>query len=73
MNYSYGDFEIRINDFIKKKLQLNLQLLFFCGKEGIRTLEALLTLIRFPGEPLQPLEHLSKDDFVRFFFSAPSP
>mgnify|MGYP006988832413 CR=1 FL=1 len=29
------------------------------GKEGIRTLEALLTLTRFPGGPLQPLEHLS--------------
>ena len=32
---------------------------FFCGKKGIRTLEALLTLTRFPGGPLQPLEHLS--------------
>ncbi len=31
----------------------------FGGKEGIRTLEALLTLTRFPGGPLQPLEHLS--------------
>ena len=31
----------------------------FSGKEGIRTLEALLTLTRFPGGPLQPLEHLS--------------
>ena len=29
------------------------------GKEGIRTPEALLTLTRFPGGPLQPLEHLS--------------
>ena len=35
----------------------------FGGKEGIRTLEALLTLTRFPGGPLQPLEHLSVDDF----------
>ena len=36
-----------------------------CGKEGIRTLEALLRLTRFPGGPLQPLEHLSVwlDDF----------
>ena len=33
----------------------------FCGKEGIRTPEALLTLTRFPGGPLQPLEHLSVD------------
>ncbi len=39
---------------------------FFCGKEGIRTLEALLTLTRFPGGPLQPLEHLS----VGCFFNA---
>ena len=31
----------------------------FSGKEGIRTPEALLTLTRFPGGPLQPLEHLS--------------
>ncbi len=30
------------------------------GKEGIRTPEALLTLTRFPGGPLQPLEHLSE-------------
>ena len=29
------------------------------GKKGIRTPEALLTLTRFPGGPLQPLEHLS--------------
>ena len=33
--------------------------LFVGGKEGIRTPEALLTLTRFPGGPLQPLEHLS--------------
>ena len=33
---------------------------FIGGKEGIRTLEALLTLTRFPGGPLQPLEHLSE-------------
>ena len=31
----------------------------FRGKKGIRTLEALLRLTRFPGGPLQPLEHLS--------------
>ena len=36
----------------------------FGGKEGIRTPEALLTLTRFPGGPLQPLEHLSVDDFL---------
>lgn len=44
----------------------------FGGKEGIRTLEALLTLTRFPGGPLQPLEHLSVGDFrvakVQLFF-----
>lgn len=40
----------------------------FSGKEGIRTPEALLTLTRFPGGPLQPLEHLSVNDF-RFSLS----
>ena len=38
----------------------------FGGKEGIRTPEALLTLTRFPGGPLQPLEHLSKTTFSPF-------
>ena len=33
---------------------------FFCGKKGIRTPDTLLTYTRFPGVPLQPLEHLSK-------------
>ena len=32
----------------------------FCGKKGIRTPDTLLTYTRFPGVPLQPLEHLSK-------------
>ena len=31
----------------------------FCGETGIRTRETLLTFTRFPGVPLQPLEHLS--------------
>ena len=31
----------------------------FCGERGIRTPESLLTITRFPGVPLQPLEHLS--------------
>ena len=31
----------------------------FCGKTGIRTPETLLAFTRFPGVPLQPLEHLS--------------
>ena len=30
-----------------------------CGKTGIRTLEPLWTVTRFPDVPLQPLEHLS--------------
>ena len=30
-----------------------------CGKDRIRTYEPLLTVTRFPGVPLQPLEHLS--------------
>ena len=30
-----------------------------CGKDGIRTRDTLLTYTRFPGVPLQPLEHLS--------------
>ena len=29
------------------------------GETGIRTPETLLTFTRFPGVPLQPLEHLS--------------
>ena len=29
------------------------------GKDGIRTRDTLLTYTRFPGVPLQPLEHLS--------------
>ena len=32
------------------------------GERGIRTLERLLTFTRFPGEPIQPLWHLS-DNF----------
>ncbi len=43
----------------KKTLRRLLQRFSLGGKEGIRTLEALLTLTRFPGGPLQPLEHLS--------------
>ena len=31
-----------------------------CGETGIRTPEPLWTVTRFPGVPLQPLEHLSK-------------
>gem|GEM_PF-6532630 len=32
----------------------------FCGENGIRTRETLWRFTRFPGVPLQPLEHLSK-------------
>ncbi len=39
---------------------------FFCGKTGIRTRDTLLTYTRFPGVPLQPLEHLSLTNiFIR--------
>ena len=31
----------------------------FRGERGIRTPEPLWTVTRFPGVPLQPLEHLS--------------
>ena len=31
----------------------------FRGETGIRTRDTLLTYTRFPGVPLQPLEHLS--------------
>jgi hypothetical protein len=34
-------------------------LFVFCGERGIRTLDTLLAYTRFPGVPLQPLEHLS--------------
>ena len=39
----------------------DLQILFFyfCGETGIRTPDTLLGYTRFPGVPLQPLEHLS--------------
>ena len=33
-----------------------------CGETGIRTRDTLLTYTRFPGVPLQPLEHLSLAD-----------
>ena len=36
-----------------------LGLLFFCGERGIRTPDTLLRYTRFPGEPVQPLLHLS--------------
>ena len=33
------------------------------GETGIRTPDTLLTYTRFPGVPLQPLEHLSFTSF----------
>ena len=33
----------------------------FCGENRIRTCEPVLPVTRFPGVPLQPLEHLSKN------------
>ncbi len=33
-----------------------------CGETGIRTRDRLLTYTRYPGVPLQPLEHLSLAD-----------
>ena len=32
---------------------------FSCGESGIRTRDTLWGYTRFPGVPLQPLEHLS--------------
>ena len=37
-----------------------------CGKKGIRTPEPVLPVTRFPGVPLQPLEHLSRIMVHRF-------
>ena len=34
----------------------------YCGESGIRTHDTLLAYTRFPSVPLQPLEHLSKND-----------
>jgi hypothetical protein len=39
------------------------------GKTGIRTPEALWALTRFPGVPLQPLEHLSSFTVQNYLFS----
>ena len=47
------------------------------GESEIRTREPLLTVTRFPGVPLQPLEHLSKRFSLlrlqRYGFSATQP
>ena len=44
---------------IKKAPQLRCGAILVCGESEIRTREPLLTTTRFPGVPLQPLEHLS--------------
>ncbi len=38
-----------------------------CGKNRIRTCETLLGFTRFPGVPLQPLEHLSNKNICTSF------
>ena len=38
---------------------LQIPFYFYCGEGGIRTRGTLLAHTRFPGVPLQPLEHLS--------------
>ena len=38
----------------------------FGGESEIRTREPLLTVTRFPGVPLQPLEHLSLKKRCKF-------
>ena len=47
--------------FIRTLVQtyLDKTILIICGETGIRTPETLLEFTRFPGVPLQPLEHLS--------------
>ena len=42
-----------------ERAQIRLFVKVFCGERGIRTPETLLEFTRFPGVPLQPLEHLS--------------
>ena len=49
-----------------EQAQIRLFVKVFCGERGIRTPETLLEFTRFPGVPLQPLEHLS---FVGMCFS----
>ena len=39
--------------------RLTLKAAFLSGETGIRTREPVLPVTRFPGVPLQPLEHLS--------------
>ena len=48
--------KIKALKFLANLLNLNA---LDCGVRGIRTPEPLLTTTRFPGVPLQPLEHHS--------------
>jgi hypothetical protein len=54
-------FKIFLKSTIKIERISNKQNLgrFFCGEQGIRTLDTLLGYTHFPGVPLKPLEHLS--------------
>ena len=60
-----ADVLVRINIRDKENTTLVINLFIWyvlkdvCGKRGIRTPDTLLTYTRFPGVPLQPLEHLS--------------
>ena len=52
----------RISNTIRKSKKGKPFRISLCGERGIRTPETLLTFTRFPGVPLQPLEHLSIAD-----------
>ena len=41
----------------------------YSGESGIRTRDTLLAYTRFPGVPLQPLEHLSWGKYCFLVFS----
>ena len=47
---------LKVSGLLHKKMRTAFA---FRGERGIRTPEPLLTVTRFPGVPLQPLEHLS--------------
>ena len=49
---------IQKSDSMRKNIK-SLEVLIMCGKDRIRTYETLQGFTRFPGVPLQPLEHLS--------------
>ena len=51
---------IRDSTILQKKPRYIIEALNpFCGENRIRTCEPVLPVTRFPGVPLQPLEHLS--------------